>query len=251
MILLKVNRKGVVVIMEFVICDDEKRYRTIERKIIDKLLINNDSYYHVTEFEKFDNDFKKLVKTGKSKIYILDIEMKEGLSGLDIAREIRKKDWESVIILVTSHNELGFEALKSQIMLLDFISKYDNCEASLEKAIKRAISQVNNKKTLTFSSDGISYLIHLDDIIYIMKDTVDRKCIIKTVYNEIAVNKTINYILGILDDRFYLTHRSCIVNTEKISKIDWKENVIYFETGDFIDVIAREKRKGLKEYVRS
>ena len=223
--------------MEFVICDDEKRYRTIERKIIDKLLINNDSYYHVTEFEKFDNDFKKLVKTGKSKIYILDIEMKEGLSGLDIAREIRKKDWESVIILVTSHNELGFEA--------------DNCEASLEKAIKRAISQVNNKKTLTFSSDGISYIIHLDDIIYIMKDTVDRKCIIKTVYNEIAVNKTINYILGILDDRFYLTHRSCIVNTEKISKIDWKENVIYFETGDFIDVIAREKRKGLKEYVRS
>ena len=64
--------------MEFVICDDEKRYRTIERKIIDKLLINNDSYYHVTEFEKFDNDFKKLVKTEKMYDMMMNYEFRKG-----------------------------------------------------------------------------------------------------------------------------------------------------------------------------
>ena len=112
--------------MEFVICDDEKLFRSTIKKVIDKLLINSDDYYHVSEFEKFDSSFKKLINNKQSKIYILDIEIKDSISGIDIAREIRKKDWDSIILLVTSHNELGYQALKAQIMLLDFISKYDN-----------------------------------------------------------------------------------------------------------------------------
>lgn len=235
--------------MEFVICDDQKLFRSSIRKIIDKMFINNDDYYHITEFDKYDNNFQKIVKDGRTKIYILDIEIKDSISGIDIAREIRKRDWESIIILVTSHNELGYQALKAQIMLLDFISKYDDCEKNLEIALKKAISQVNSKKTITFDADGTSYIIHLDDILYIFKETVDRKCIIRTTYNEIAVSKTLNYMIKVLDDRFYLSHRSCLVNTERIRKIDWKNNVIYFDTEDHIDLLARDKKKGLKKYV--
>ena len=134
-------------------------------------------------------------------------------------------------------------------MLLDFISKYDDCEKNLEDVIKKAILQVNNHKTITFMSEGISYIIHLDDILYVLKDTVERKCIIKTTYNEIIISKTLNYIMSSLDDRFYLCHRSCIVNTSRISKIDWKDNIITFDNNDTIDLIARDKKKGLKKYV--
>ena len=151
--------------------------------------------------------------------------------------------------MVTSHSELGYEALKAQIMLLDFISKYDNYEKNLEKIIKKAMSQINNKKTITFTAEGISYIIHLDDIIYIVKDSVERKCLIKTTYNSITVNKNLNYIMEKLDHRFYLSHRSCIVNTEKIKKIDWSNNIITFENNDTIDLISRDKKKGLKNYV--
>ena len=235
--------------MEFVICDDEKLFRSRVVKIIDKIFINNDDYYHVTEFSSFNNEFKKLVHDNTPKIYILDIEINDSVSGIDIAREIRKKDWESIIIFVTSHAELGYQALKAQIMLLDFISKYDDCEKNLEDVIKKAILQVNNHKTITFMSEGISYIIHLDDILYVLKDTVERKCIIKTTYNEIIISKTLNYIMSSLDDRFYLCHRSCIVNTSRISKIDWKDNIITFDNNDTIDLIARDKKKGLKKYV--
>lgn len=235
--------------MEFVICDDQRLFRSSIRKVIDKMFINNDDYYHVTEFDKYDNNFQKIVKDGRTKIYILDIEIKDSISGIDIAREIRKRDWESIIILVTSHNELGYQALKAQIMLLDFISKYDDCEKNLEIALKKAISQVNSKKTITFDADGTSYIIHLDDILYIFKETVDRKCIIKTTYNEIAVSKTLNYMIKVLDDRFYLSHRSCLVNTERIRKVDWRNNIIYFDTEDHMDLLARDKKKGLKKYV--
>jgi two-component system response regulator AgrA len=236
--------------VEFIICDDEKIFRDRIKNIIDRLFINNDEYYHITEFNKFNESFKKIISNGTSKIYILDIEIKDSISGIDIARQIRKSDWESIIIMVTSHNELGYEALKAQIMLLDFISKYDNYESNLEKTISKAILQVNNKKTLTLSSDGISYIIHLDDILYIVKESGDKKCIIKTTYNTITVNKNLNSIIENLDSRFYLTHRSCIVNTEKIKSVDWKNNIIGFENDRLVDLLARDKKKGLKEYVR-
>ncbi len=236
---------------DFVICDDEKDIRSKIRKMIDRIYMNNDEFYRVNEFDSFDKKFANLINDSTPKIYILDIEIKGDLSGIDIARKIRANDWESVIIFVTTHNELGYQALKAQIMLLDFISKFDNFEKNLENTLKTAIQMVNNRKTLLFNFDGISYVVHTNDILYVMKDTVDRKCIIKTTYNEIEVNKTLSYFIDVLNDNFYLSHRSCLVNTNKISKIDWKENIIYFINGDKIDLISRDRRKGLKEHVGS
>ena len=237
--------------MEFVVCDDEKLFRNKIVRVIDKLYMTNDEYYHITEFDGYNKFFEKTINDGCPKIYILDIEVKNDFSGIDIARKIRATDWESIIIFITSHNELGYQALKAQIMLLDFISKYDDCEKNLESAIKQAISKVNSKKTVTFNSDGISYVIHLNDILYVMKDAIDRKCIIKTTYNEVEVGKSLSYLADCLNDRFYMTHRSCLVNLDKISKVDWKDNVIYFKNGDSINLISRDKKKGLKEHVGS
>lgn len=237
--------------MEFVILDDEKLFRKSVKKIIDRLFIKNDEYYRIYEFEKFDSNFKKLIKNSSPKIYILDIELKDNISGIDIAREIRKIDWESIIIFVTSHNELGFQALKAQIMLLDFISKYDNCDENLEKVIKLAMSKVNEKKTITFYADGISYILHLNDILYIEKDSVDRKCIIKTTNNKIVVNKTLSFIEENVGNNFFKSHRSCLINLDKISHIDWANNIIHFNNGDNIDLLARDRKKELKKHVGS
>lgn len=236
--------------IKFVICDDEVFFRNDVRKVIDKIFMKNDLEYKIDEFSCYDKNFEKIINDKVSnKIYILDIEIKNGISGIDIAKKIRKVDWNSIIIIVTSHSELGYEALKAQIMLLDFISKFDNCQNNLEKILIKAMQQINNKKILMFNSNGMDYRIFLDDIIYIVRDTIERKCLIKTTYNEIIVNKTLVELLEILDDRFYLSHRSCVVNTEKIVSIDWKHNIIQFNNGIAIDLISRERRKGLKNYV--
>jgi len=235
--------------MEFVVCDDEKTFREKIVKVINKSFINNDDDYHIYEFEKYNKDLETIIKKNTPKIYILDIEMNNSISGIDIARKIRRNDWESVIILVTSHSELGYQALKAQIMLLDFISKYDDCEKNLEQTINKALKLVKKKKAINFEADGISYVIFLNDILYIERDTVDRKCSIKTLYTNISINKNLCDIEKELDKEFYMCHRSCIVNTSNISKIDWKKNIIYFKNGSSIDLISRNKRKGLKEYV--
>ena len=231
--------------MEFVICDDEVFFRNKINEVINKIYMTNDEYYHVNIFDKFDKKFSDIINDGNKKIYILDIEIQDGISGIDIARKIREKDWESTIIFLTSHSELGYEALKAQIMLLDFISKYDNFEECVEKTIRKAITKMNHTNVLKFNFDGLSYIIHLEDILYIVKETVDRKCIIKTLYNEIEVNKSLSYFINNLDDRFVMPHRSCIINKDKVTKVDWKNNIIYFDDIS-IDLISRDKKKELK-----
>lgn len=237
--------------VKFVIYDDEKSFRNNIKESITNVMSELDIEYKIEEFDKYNNKMMKTINDDSSKIYIMDIEIPGGMSGIDVARRIRTKDWNSIIILVTSHVDMGYEALKAQIMLLDFISKFNDCKDSLEKTVKKAINKIDNKKVLIFENSEMTYKVYTDDIIYILKDSIDRKCIIKTDYNEITVNETITSLSNMLDSRFFLSHRSCIVNTEKITMIDWKNGIVYFQNGDTIDYLARNKKKELKEYVRS
>ncbi len=237
--------------VKFVIYDDEKSFRNNIKESITNVMSELDIEYKIEEFDKYNNKMMKTINDDSSKIYIMDIEIPGGMSGIDVARRIRTKDWNSIIILVTSHVDMGYEALKAQIMLLDFISKFNDCKDSLEKTVKKAINKIDNKKVLIFENSEMTYKVYTDDIIYILKDSIDRKCIIKTDYNEITVSETITSLSNMLDSRFFLSHRSCIVNTEKITMIDWKNGIVYFQNGDIIDYLARNKKKELKEYVRS
>ena len=236
--------------MEFVVCDDEAVFRKNVVKIIDKLLIKNDIDYKIYEFEKYDKKFDKLIKTKNRKIYILDIETKDELSGIDIARKIRKSDWDSFIIIVTGHNELTYQAVKAKIMMLDFISKFDDCNKELTNTISKAIELMNSNKVIKINSNGVTYVVYLNDILFIERDTIDRKCIIRTSNAKIPASKNLNEFLIILDNNFYQTHRSCIVNVANISNVDWKSNIIYFDNNISIDLLSRNKKKGLKNYVR-
>ena len=139
--------------------------------------------------------------------------------------------------------------MKAQIMLLDFISKFDNFEESLKGALNKALELVDQKKIIKVEAKGISYIVYLKDILYIERDTVDRKCYIITNYGKIPVNKNLNDLEEELGSDFYMTHRSCLVNITNINKIDWTNNRIYFQGGNSIDLIARDRKKGLKEYV--
>lgn len=235
--------------MDFVVCDDDSFFRKNIIKVIDKIIISSDVNYKTYEFSTYNKDFEKLINKKKPKIYILDIEIKNSISGIDIARKIRKVDWDSIIIIVTSHSELSFQVMKAQIMLLDFISKFDNFEGSLKQAINKALELVDKKKIIKVENKGVSYIVYIKDILYIERDTVDRKCFIHTSYGSVPISKTLNELQDELGSNFYMSHRSCLVNLNNISKIDWKESIIYFNDNISTSLLARDRKKGLKEYV--
>ena len=221
----------------FVLYDDMKEFREKTEKLIREIVKKEGKECVIESYEKYNEKFRKTIEDNQvTKIYLLDIDVPNSESGIDIARRIRKNDWNSVIILITSHIEMGYEALKAKIMLLDFISKYHNWKNNLIKTVKEAIKRIDQNNILMIESGTMTHRIYLSDILYIVRDNVDRKCSIKTIDgHDISINKSLSEIGEKLDDRFYLSHRSCYVNIERIKSIDWKKNEIYFEEGEKID----------------
>lgn len=229
--------------VNFIVCDDNKAVRTNVVNIIDKLMMKNQLAYKTHVFDEYDESFYKIMKTkNSSKIYVLDIETKNS-SGIDIARKIREKDIDSIIIFLTSHDELGYTILKSEFLFLSFICKFDNYEDKLESALKKALKILGKKNIIRFEDQGALYTIPADDILYITRDSIERKCVISTDYAQFKINKTLTEMLEMLDGRFKKSHRACIVNMDRVRVIEHHKRRIIFDNASTTDLLSSNFKK--------
>lgn len=231
--------------INIIICDDNSNDLKRVETIVDNYMKKRDEDYKKYLFNDYDDTFMDIVvKTLPIKIYILDIQTPSG-SGIDMARKIRKKDVESIIIFLTGHEELGNIVLKNDLMFLSFINKFDNCENRLFESLDKAFKIMNKKNILRFNDRNTIYTIRLDEILYVTKESFDRKTLIKTDYTEFKVNIALNELTEMLDDRFIKTHRSCTVNNDRIFRVDKRKRTITFDTGEVIDLVSDRYRKEL------
>ena len=236
--------------INFIIYEDEEYFSNIYKNMVHKFMGSNDDHYKIylfTEYsEKMMNFFKNL--TGQN-IYILDIEVR-GKSGLDLAREIRtfKKTMDDQIIIATAHQDLIHNAFHKKILMVDFISKFDSLEERLLICFREIYEIFNSNKFLSFKQDSEIVRIPYNDILFIEKDTYDECLYIETKEKRIKYKGNITKLENLLKDdrRFFKTHRSCIVNTFKITKINASVPIIYFEN-KYTHCLSRDKKKKLEE----
>lgn len=232
--------------ISFVICDDNKKINESITGVVDRVMMKNQVPYKTYVYFDYDSKFMPIIqKKIPNKVYILDIETPSA-SGIDVVRRIRETDMDSIIIFLTSHDELGYTILKQEFMFLSFICKFDNYEEKLESAIKKALKLSGQKRVLSLNDHGTVYNIPHDDILYITRDSVDRKCIIKTDYSEFKVNKTLTELLEELGDTFRLSHRACIVNMERVRVVNKKKRIITFNNGDTTDLMNDDFKREVK-----
>ena len=238
--------------LNFVVCDDEKEFREVINKEIEKFMMNYDVNYEVYQFETYDEDFEKVARSDLGfKVYFFDIKTKNG-SGLDAARFIREEleDWNSIIVIVTAFAEYRYEALSNRLYLLDFISKFDNCKAKIKEILKIIYKNYNSReKCLSYEYNYTFYKIELKNIIFIEKEQDSKRCIIYTTYGTFKAPFTLVSIAKQLDKRFLKVHKSLILNTDKISTYNTKENEVVFSNGMSTNLISRSGRKELINYV--
>lgn len=226
-----------------IICDDNEKDIKNAETITKKFMEKNKKEYEIHLFSDYNKSFYSFIdRKIPSKIYLLDIET-PSRSGIDVAREIRAKDIDSVIIFLTAHEELGNIVLKNDLMFLSFINKFDNFEKRLSKSLEKALDLLNKKNTVRFFDRNILYTININDILYITKDSFERKTIIKTDYTEFKVTKSLIEIISMLDDRFIQTHRACYINVDRKVTIDRSNKIITFDNGETIDLLSDKYRK--------
>ena len=226
-----------------IICDDNIKDKNNILEIVNSFMIKNKIEYKTHVYDDYNKRFDEIIERKiPFKIYLLDIETPSG-SGIDVARKIRQKDVDSIIIFLTVHEELGNIILKNDLMFLSFINKFDNLKYRLNKSLKKALELLKHKNIIKFIDRNVVYTINVDDILYLTKESFERKTIIKTDYTEFKVNKTLAELVEMLDDRFVQTHRSCFINNDRKAKIDRAKRLITFDNGEKIDLLSEKYRK--------
>ena len=231
--------------VNFIAVDDFAHILTMIEENINKAMISNNIEYQIHSFFDYDKNFLEIMnKKIPNKVYILDIETKSA-SGIDIARKIRANDVDSVIIFVTAHSYLGSLILQDQLMFLAFICKYDSFDIKLQKAVNKSLDLLSQKTIIRFKDYNTLYMIPIKDIIYIERDTCERKCFIKTEYATYKVGKTLLELKKLAPNCLKQSHRACLVNMDRVRKINKIDNKIEFDTGEKIYLLSDNYRREL------
>ena len=142
--------------------------------------------------------------------------------------------------------KVSVSILRNKDKIKDFNLSYEQePEEKNDTIVKRKI--VETKPTYNFSYKGDYFSLPYDDIIYFEKNLRDNSSIVVCENEDYTVRKTISEIEEeLVDTKFFKTHRSCIVNLNKIKKINYDDGIIYFN-GLKIDLLSRSNKKILKE----
>lgn len=236
--------------LRFIICEDNKDFLNRLHTIITKVMMPYNFEYKINKFTQYNKEVEEIIKRkNEQKIYVLDIELVD-ISGLEIASEIREHDMESIIIFVTSHNECRNDIFYSRLLALDYIPKDKLWASRFEETIDYVVKNLNKQQVLLFDFNYNSYRIPFHDILYIEKVQDNQKCTIYTEDGkEYGIISTIAELSKRLGYGFFQSHKSCIVNLEKIARVNYNENIITFKNGTSAYLLSNRKKKQMRQYV--
>lgn len=234
----------------FIIVDDNCMWLEQVSSIVDKIMIKTNFEYNKKVFNEYDEDFNAYIdKDLENKIYILDIRTHKR-NGVDIAREIRKKDSDAIIIFLTAYEEYGNKILKSMIEVFCMISKKDNVEEILEQNILTILNRIKKRKDIIKIEDNTSiYAVPLSKVLYITMDNKKRKAVIKTDLKSIYCKKTLKYFEEKYPEILVRTHKSCLVNFNRTIDFDFKEQKIYFNNKSSVELLSKKYKEKIKEKI--
>ena len=231
--------------LEFVICEDDVELVKKLKCIISEVITTTEYKKDFIVFDDYNEDFKDyVINNKKSVIYILNAELYSD-SGIDMAKFIRTIDKNSIIIFLALYHDSVNLIYKEALNVLTIVSKSDRYKKNLVLAIKESISYLMPKNDiLNFSDMGNDYNIYAMDILYIKKD--GRKTIIKTYSKEYDVYMALGNLKKCLPSYFKQSHRACIINTNRVTKINLVKKEISFDTGEIIDYLGDKYKMEFK-----
>ena len=230
--------------IKIVVIEDDKIFQEKVKNVISKIIFKNNEDIKVEYYKKFDKNLEKTMNDNTiRKIYILDIGLETGISGIQIAKKIRNDDWESEILFITSYDNMFETVYRSVYEVFDFIEKCHNMDERLEKDLNVIFSKNFDNKMFIYSNRFFDLKIYYRSILYIYREKDERKLVIVTENNKFKVGLTIPEMLEKLDGRFKQCHRACIVNRNRVHKYDWNKGVFILDTKETVDMLSRKYKK--------
>lgn len=226
--------------MKVAICDDERESCAALRSLIKE---------HRPECEVvcFYTGRQFLETREHFDILLLDIQM-EGMSGIEVAKAIRIREENTILIFVTALKDYVFEAfdvsafhyLLKPVSEEKFIQVFGNAcrEAQRQEALSR--------EQLFFQTKSRSFTVQKKEILYV--ESRKRKVDIHMSRECFSVYATMKHMEERLGEDFYRCHRSFLVNMAYVS--EYETEAICLKNGEKV-FMAREKySEFVKAYMR-
>ena len=205
--------------IKFAICEDEMIQAEINKDYIKRWANKNNIECRIDIFQSAERFLFNWEYEEVHDVIILDIQMGD-MSGIELAKKIRARDSEVIIIFITGIDEYVFEGYS--VEALNYLLKPINEEKIfnvLDKVKEKIKKCIKNKKNLILSKGKNIFKIDHDDIFYII--AFDHYIDIHTKMDIYTFNRKISEIEKLLPkDHFVRCHRSYIVNIKYVKNIN-------------------------------
>lgn len=219
--------------LKIAVCDDEK---LIADGIREQLIQYKPEY----TVDLYQSGEELLESTEEYDLVFLDIEM-PGMSGMDVAVELRSREYGGNLIFLTSHTEFMPDAFK--VKAFRFLHKPIHA-SDFEEAVDEAEKEIiNQKKILIHTTEGTK-LLNIRDIIYF--ETVRNYTYIHTRQGETETRKTLRECLELVgNEHFYQVHKSYVIAFRYIETVCNDGVLMRYVNGKI--PVSRRKSKEVKD----
>lgn len=215
--------------LKIVICDDEEKQR---KYVLELLEAWAKLGRHLLEIKEFPNAESFLFQYETEKdfdILLLDVEM-EKLSGIDLAKEVRKDNKAVQIVFITGYYEYfsdGFD-----VSALHYLIKPVD-ERKLYPVLDRAVSNLSyRERSVLLSTADADIRVPLADILYVESENV--YVVVHTVSGIHRSRIPLSKFVQQLDDTFFQVHRSFVVGLKYVKKVSRSE--VTMLNGDVVPI---------------
>lgn len=199
--------------LKIAICDDEQNQIEYLTSIVSAWSKENG---HICEMRTFPSAEAFLFAYEDDNAYdilLLDIEMKH-ITGVDLAKGIRKKDQTVQIIFITGYSEYISEGY--EVAALHYLMKPVS-QQKLFSVLDRAAEKIKqNEKCLNLPLSGEMVRVPLHEIKYL---DVHQNYVTVHGKADYTVKRTLGEFEDLLDTRFTRVGRAMIVNLTYISRV--------------------------------
>ena len=209
--------------MRVVICDDELLQREELREYIYKVFEEVEEELELLIFKSAEEVLKEKDVLNHTDIFILDIKMDE-VSGMDLAKIIRKENDISEIIFITSLVDYIQEGYT--VRAYRYLLKPINYE-ELKTHLLSCINDIKKKKDnfMMIENKGIVHKVPINEIMYI--EVIKKELTIHTKHTNYKTKNSMDKVEKELEKfNFYRCHKSYLVNMKYIETIDKNEIII-------------------------
>ena len=224
--------------LNFVICDDNLNILNKLKTMLENIFVKNNFEATVSYTSDNIDNILSYVDDNKVDVLMLDINLKAGKSGLELAEAVRKKNKDVYLIFTTGHLEYAMVAYKFKTF--DYLAKpitYDR----LEDTVKRLFEDINGLPKKYIKIDNKNTIIDESQIHYIKRDGM--KLIFHTSSRDYDTYSSFAKLEEKLPENFVRCHKSFVINLNNVKNVDPVTCTIYLTDNSHCNIGPKYKQE--------